>query len=358
MTNSDASTAYSQEIARLHQQLEAVQLPQALELKVTDMLHRLSRASQFGNFSEEYERTSHYIDWISKIPWDKTTEDQIDLDQAKQILDEHHYGLETVKQRILEFLATVKLNNQKQSDELSPTAPAPILCLIGLAGTGKTTFAYSLAQAMNRNFARIPFGGLGSARDLRGQSRLHLDAEPGYVIKALIEAGSRNPVILLDELDRIAQAARADIMGVLLALLDPGQNKAYIDHYLDFPINLNPVLFIATANNTDNLSTAVQNRLEIIHMPTYSDQEKIIIAQKYLIPEAVKAAGLPPDSLIIDDNLWPLIVRPLGFDSGIRILKRAVDQMVRKTAFLVVKQGVAQVHITQANLKEYIEEYY
>ncbi|MFC1749853.1 AAA family ATPase [Pseudomonadota bacterium] len=326
------------------------------------MLDRLNRAAKFGAFSEEYERTSHYIDWLVQIPWKKYTDDRIKLDEAKQILDDHHYGLEPVKQRILEFLATVQLNLQQHQDQNQDphetASHAPILCMVGLAGTGKTTFAYALAKAMGRKISRIPFGGLGSARDIRGQSRLHLEAEPGHVVKALINAGTMNPVILLDEIDRVADEARADVMGVLLALLDPGQNKTFIDHYVDFPIDLNQVLFVATCNNTDNLSTAVKNRLEVIQMPTYSDEEKIIIAKQYLVPEAIKLAGLPEGSLVIEDHLWPQIVRPLGFDSGIRILKRAVDRLVRKAAFLIVQQGAQKVVINAENLKDFVEQYY
>lgn len=358
----DQSQLLLQEIDRLKQKTAGVKLPEALRLKIDDMLDRLNRAAKFGAFSEEYERSSHYLDWIIQLPWGKFTNDSVNLAEAKQILDDHHYGLEPVKQRMLEFLATVQLNltkNQEQSlDPLDSPAHAPILCLVGLAGTGKTTFAYALAKAMGRKIARIPFGGLGSARDIRGQSRLHLEAEPGYVIKSVIDAGTFNPILLLDEIDRVAEEARADVMGVLLALLDPGQNKSFIDHYIDYPVNLNQVLFIATCNNTDNISTAVKNRLEVIQMPSYSDEEKIIIAKQYLVPEAVKLAGLPPGSLVIEDALWPQIVRPLGFDSGIRVLKRAVDRLVRKAAFAVVQQGIKQIVINQDNLKEYIEEFY
>lgn len=347
------------EIERLRQKAQSVPLPGPLRLKLEDMLDRLNRAAKFGAFSEEYEKISHYIDWIVQIPWGTFSHDRINLEEAKQILDQHHYGLDPVKQRILEFLATVQLNqNRAQADPSTTPAHAPILCLVGLAGTGKTTFAYALAEAMGRKIARIPFGGLGSARDLRGQSRLHLESEPGYIIRALIEAGTQNPILLLDEIDRVNEEARADIMGVLLALLDPGQNKAFFDHFVDFPIDLNQVLFIGTCNNTDNISTAVKNRLEVIEMPTYSDEEKIIIAKSYLIPEAIKLAGLPENSFSVDEAVWPTIVRPLGFDSGIRVLKRAVDRMVRKAAFQIVQNPTAQIIVNSENIKDYVEEYY
>ena len=343
-----------EDVQNLRKKIEAVELPDDLRLKINDMLNRLERSAKHGFYSEEYERTSHYIDWICNIPWFNRSQDQIDLDQAHQILNRHHYGLDSVKQKILEYLATIKLN----INNLDNIASAPIVCLVGLAGTGKTTFAYALAEAMGRKIYRIPFGGMGSARDLRGQSRLHLEAEPGLIVRALVEAGTKNPVILLDEIDRVAAETRADIMGVLLALLDPGQNKAFLDHYIDYPLNLNEVLFIATANNTDNISTAVANRLEMIHLPTYSDEEKIIIAKTYLLPSALSEAGLPKDAITIEESLWPSIVRPLGFDSGIRVLKRAIDTLTRKVAFEFVKGQVTHVHITQDNVFQYFEQQY
>lgn len=355
MPNQDLSNTLLTEVKRLQDKIDKHQLPSGLKDKVEEMIQNLNRAAKFGSYSEEYERTSHYIDWITKIPWNNRTQDQINLQQARQVLDKHHYGLEPVKQRMLEYLSIVKLN--KQQLDQGGIAKAPILCLVGLAGTGKTTFAYALAEAMGRKIARIPFGGLGSARDLRGQSRLHLEAEPGYVVKALTSTETINPIILLDEIDRVAAEARADVMGVLLALLDPGQNKAFIDHYIDFPINLNEVLFIGTANNTDNLSTAVANRLEIIHMPTYSDEEKIIIAKNYVLPGSLVEAGLKPDTVTITEETWPLIVRPIGYDSGIRILKRTVDAMVRKVAFQVVNGEIDKITITPDNMKQYIDTY-
>lgn len=353
----DSNQALSTDIQKLQAKSQTVDLPAGLREKIDDMLDRLNRSAKYGHFSQEYESVSHYIDWIIRVPWQHFTDDNINIDQARQIMDQYHYGLEPVKQRMLEFLATVKLNRDQHVD-LSHRAHAPILCLVGLAGTGKTTFAYALAEAMGRKIARIPFGGLGSAKDLRGQSRLHPESEPGFVIKAISEAGSSNPILLLDEIDRVAQQARPDVMGVLLALLDPGQNKAFLDHYLDFPINLNQVLFIATCNNTDNISTAVKNRLEIIQMPTYSDEEKIYIGQHYLLPQAIKQSGLKPEQLHLQEDIWPLIVRPLGFDSGIRILARAVDRLVRKAAFQVVSQNLDAITINQDNYKDYVEQFY
>lgn len=352
----DETQSLAEEINQLKQQTDAANLPPGLYDKVNGMLHRLNRSAQTSSYNQEYERVVHYLNWIVDLPWQKRSQDQIDLTQAKQIMDKHHYGLDSVKQRFLEHLAVLKLNYDNNKRDI--ITRAPILCLVGLAGTGKTTFAYSLAEAMNRQIARIPFGGLGAARDLRGQSRLHLEAEPGYIIKALRQCKTRNPVFLLDEIDRVAEHARADVMGVLLELLDPGQNQAYVDHYIDYPVNLNEVLFIATSNNLDNLSTAVVNRLEVIQMPSYSDDEKIVIGRDYLLPTAMQEASLAADAIVIPDHIWPLIVRPLGYDSGIRGLKRAIDTLVRKVAYLIVTNQISRLELNEQNLGEYIEQYY
>ncbi len=209
---------------------------------------------------------------------------------------------------------------------------------------------------MGRKIARIPFGGMGDPLDLRGQSRMHPEAEPGKVIKALRNAESRNPVILLDEIDRVTDQGRASIMGVLVELLDPGQNYAFTDHYIDYPFDLSEVLFIATANNTTNIATAVLDRLEPLTMPSYTDQEKIMIARSFALPKAMKIAGLTDETLSFDENVWPQIVRPLGFDAGIRTLERTIDGVVRKVAKQIVEGKVKSVKITPVNVKEYLPQ--
>jgi ATP-dependent Lon protease len=198
---------------------------------------------------------------------------------------------------------------------------------------------------------------MGSARDLRGQSRLHLEAEPGYVIKALKQAGVKNPIILLDEIDRVSESARTDIMGVLVELLDPEQNKAFLDHYIDYPVDLSEVLFLATANNTTNIATAVLDRLEPIRMPSYSDEEKIHIAREYLLPRVLEESGLSAQQLNIDDSLWPQITRPLGYDAGIRTLKRTLEGIARKVARQIVAGQIQSAHITPENIKTFLPKW-
>jgi ATP-dependent Lon protease len=339
--------------AKLKTKLEQTILPPELKEKTVEAIARLELMGTGSAYTTEYERLSQYLDWIIALPWDKQSEDDLNLSKAETTLNKHHYGMGEVKQRILEFLAVMSLTRNK-TDNITR---APILCLVGLVGTGKTTFGLSLAKALNRQFIRIPFGGMGSARDLRGQSRLHPDAEPGQIIKALKRASTKNPVVMLDEIDRVTASARADIMGVLVELLDPGQNNQFIDHYLDYPFDLSKVLFIATANNTRNIATAVLDRLEIIQMPSYTDEEKTTIGKEYVLPKALEAAGLSEDNLTIEDDVWSTIVRPLGYDAGIRTLQRTIEGICRKIARLIVENKGQHFHLTTENIKNYLPNY-
>ena len=355
--NGNDKTESNDQIRKLGERVESTSLPSDLKQTLLERVSRLAlvRASSgymSTNYILEYENTSSYITWVLGLPWNTQSEDLLDLIKAKQILDKNHYGLDPIKDRILEYLATIILN--LKSGKKDTISHAPILCLVGLAGTGKTTLAISIAEALGRKFARIPFGGMADSRVLRGQSKAYPDAEPGSVIKKLSVAGTKNPVILLDELDRVADNARADIMGVLIELLDPEQNAAFTDHYIDYPVNLSNVLFIATANNTKNISTAVLDRLEIIQMPSYTDQEKITIAKQYLFNRVRLATGLSETQLQVDDSVWPLLIRPLGFDSGIRSLERLIEGMCRKVARMIVEGKVESVKVDQSNIKEFL----
>jgi ATP-dependent Lon protease len=344
------------QIRRLGEKVEKTKLPPDLKQLLIERIARLALIRQGSGFMSpayitEYEGTSTYINWAVGLPWDKQSQDILDLVKAKQILDKNHYGIENVKNAVLEYLSTIILNSRRKQNSI---AHAPILCLIGLAGTGKTTLAESIAESMGRKFERIPFGGMSDSLAIRGQSRVFPDAEPGAVVKNIIKASTKNPVILLDELDRVTEGARGDIMGVLLELLDPGQNKAFTDHYIDYPFDLSNVLFIATGNNTTNISTAVLDRMQILQMPSYSDEEKIAIARTYLFDRIRDEVGLTDKEIIINDDIWPHIVRPLGYDSGIRSLERTVAGMCRKAARVIVEGNVTQVHITNENVKQFL----
>jgi ATP-dependent Lon protease len=348
------TTTALEEISVLSQKISQTALPPNLAEKVLLRLGQLEKLTNSPTFLPEFDRVNNYVDWITSLPWNKKTQDNLDLGNAKGILDKNHFGLGEIKDRILEYVSVMKLKQEKGEGE--DIYRAPILCFVGLVGTGKTTIAYSIAEALGRKFARIPFGGMGDPLDLRGQSRMHAEAEPGKIIKALRTAQSSNPVILLDEIDRVTDAGRASIMGVLVELLDPGQNHEFTDHYLDFPVDLSNALFIATANNTTNISTAVLDRLEPIVMPSYTDIEKITIAQKYVLPRILKEAGVDPKMIAISEDTWPLIVRPLGYDSGIRTLERTVAGIVRKVARQLVEGKTQQFAITPQNVKEFLPQ--
>ncbi len=350
----DYQQILEQEIHELQQKVEQSEMPDELRRKARKDIVALQRSVELGNYDVKYEKVSKYIDWILRIPWHEETEDRLDIEEAKRIFNEHHYGMQEVKDRFLEYISVLNLRKKNYADE---DFRAPILLLVGLVGTGKTTFAYSLAEALNRKMVRIPFGGMGSAKDLRGESRLILGSEPGRVIKGIAQAEARNPVILLDEIDRISDEATREIMGTLVELLDPAQNHAFTDNYVDYPVNLSQAIFIATANNTTQIATAVMDRVEKITMPSYTDQEKIVIGKEYILPELLVQAGLKPEQFKIEDDVWPSMVRPLGFDAGIRTLKRTLEGAVRKAARIIVERDFDQVIITQENSKIFLPKY-
>lgn len=360
------------EVESLRKKVTQARLPHDLEFRAEGNLDEIIRLELDISSRVHIEQMLRYVEWVVSLPWNTRTSDVLDLKKAREILNKHHYGLEPVKERILEYLAILTLNKErwekekKEGEEGNAEAKlshailarrAPILCLVGLVGTGKTTLAKSIAEAMGRRFVRIPFGGMSDALDLRGQSRVRPDAQIGLVLKGLRFAGSNNPVILLDEIDRVAESTRGDVMGVLVELLDPEQNVAFTDHYLDYPFDLSEVLFIATANNTTNIATAVLDRLEPIQMPSYSDEEKIKIAKDYVMPQLMRESGLTRENLTIDESLWPKLVRPLGYDAGIRSLERTMNALCRKVARMIVEGRGKSFHITAENMKEFIETY-
>jgi len=363
------------EVSTLRKKLKEAHVPPDLEARVTASLEEVERLEHDISARVHIEQIMRYIEWVIDLPWGVRSRDQLDLSNARQILESHHYGLQPVKERILEYLAVLKLNQDRWDAEKAAVSVgdsregeakvthailarrAPILCLVGLVGTGKTTLAKSIAESMGRRFVRIAFGGMSDALELRGQSRVRPDAEIGLILKGLRYAGTKNPVILLDEIDRVSEAARGDIMGVLVELLDPEQNSAFVDHYLDYPFDLSEVLFIATSNNTTNIATAVLDRLEPIQMPSYTDEEKIKIAREYVLPALMKESGLTEKNLSVDEAIWPKLVRPLGYDAGIRSIERTLNSLCRKIALRIVEGKGDSYRIDESNIKEFIEAY-
>jgi len=341
-------------LSQLKTEVEASTAPYELKENIAIRLEQMRELRETSAFLPELDRTRQYVDWIVHLPWQERTEDILDLGHAQEILNRSHHGLQQLKDRILEYMAILQLGLQ-QGKKISEVR-APIMMFVGLVGTGKTTIASSIAEALGRKFIRIPFGGMGDPLDLRGKSRVHSEAEPGKIIKGLRGAGSRNPVILLDEIDRVTDEGRSSIMGVLVELLDPRQNHAFVDHYIDYPFDLSEALFIATGNNTRGIATAVLDRMEILAMPSYSDQEKITIGKEYLLPRALKEANMPEGAINIDDQLWPKIVRPYGFDGGIRTLERTIQAAVRKAAKEMVEGKASSFHFTEENYRQYLPE--
>jgi len=229
-----------EQLQKHSEEVEKADIPEELKARILLRLEQVLGLIDSPTFLPEFDRLNKYIGWILELPWNKRTKDVLDLIHAKQVLDKNHFGLEEIKSRILEYISVMRLKQEKGEGE--DVLRAPILCFVGLVGTGKTTIASSISEAMGRNFARIPFGGMGDPLDLRGQSRMHPEAEPGKVIKALRDTKSKNCVVLLDEIDRVTEEGRSSIMGVLVELLDPEQNKAFTDHYLDFPFDLQPTI--------------------------------------------------------------------------------------------------------------------
>ncbi len=330
-------------------------LPDELRERLEQMIDRLDRMANLGHYATEFDTLSRYIETVTSIPWVKETKDILDLERAKESLEKNHYGMQYSKDRILEYLSTLILLSQRGEGAVSKS---PVLLLVGLQGVGKTTLAYSVAETLGRKFERIAMGGLGSTIDLRGKSKSLPEAEPGQIIKSLIRTGVKNPLILLDEVDKASgeQGLRMDIMAILLEILDPKQNVAFRDHYVDYPIDLSNVLFICSANTTGTLSAALMDRMEIIKMPSYSDQEKIVIARDYLLPQIIVKSGLKPEELEIDPDLWPGIVRPFGYDSGIRSLGRTLESICRKVAREIVEGKTSGVKLTAENLKYYLPQ--
>lgn len=357
----------SKEIQGLIDLVEKSNIPEELFSKTERQLASLNR--QFGTegYNAAYDDAERYVDWIVNLPWTQKTQDNYDVDHAREILETTHYGLDSVKERIIEYIAVLKMQHEAEQDQERSQIVSqalkqghvaqPVLFMVGLPGIGKTSISYTIAKALNREFVRVPFGGMGSALQLRGESRVTPEAEPGQIIRGLRRAKTNNPVILLDEVDRTAEQARAQIMGVLLELLDPEQNFEFTDYYINFPFNLSNVMFLASANNTGGISNAVLDRMELIKMPGYNDEEKITISRDYLLPKQLRISGMPADTIHFADDVWTAITRPFGYDAGIRTMERTINAVVRKVALRIAEGRGEKFEITLQNVKEFIPQY-
>lgn len=373
--DTSANLDVGREIEALRAKVKNSKLPADLKDRAEGMVLRLIKMSQKGNFSQEFEPVSEYINWVTQIPFGSYENENLELTNAKAILDKYNYGLEPVKSRIMEYLAVLKLQRDKEGvGTIDPnnvdqavsqmaklegsSSHAPILCFVGIQGVGKTSMAKAISIALNRKFMRISLGGLSSVTEIRGITRGQLNAEPGQIIKALIRTLSMNPLILLDEIEKVSSSGgvKADVMAALLEILDPEQNSTFMDKYLDYPIDLSKVMFICTANNLGGISAALLDRLEVIRFGSYTDNDKMMIAKNYLLPKVRQATGITEAQLSFDDDVWALVIRPLGFDAGVRQLERTLTELARKVALQIVQGLTTGVKITKENFRQYIPE--
>src|SRR5579862_7197368 len=308
----------------LREKIEQTPMPAEARQVATQELDRLQ---QMPPAAAEYGVTRHYLDWIIALPWTKETEDKIDLTEAERILNEQHFGLTKVKDRLLEFLAVIKRRKQIKG---------PILCLVGPPGVGKTSLGRSVADALGRKFARIALGGMRDEAEIRGHRRTYVGSLPGRIIQTLKRVESRNPVIMLDELDKVGADFRGDPAAALLEVLDPAQNNTFTDYYLDLPFDLSRVLFITTANWLEPIHPALRDRLEVIELPSYTESEKLQIAKRYLVPRQIEEHGLTKNDVKFSDGALRGLIREYTREAGVRQLERQIAALTRKATRKIV----------------------
>ncbi|WNR45817.1 endopeptidase La [Paenibacillus roseipurpureus] len=330
------------EVDELRTQLAETELPDKVREKVEKEIDRLEKMPAT---SAEGGIIRNYIDWLLGLPWSKHTDDDLDLVKAEEILNEDHFGLEKPKERVLEYLAVQKLVKKLKG---------PILCLVGPPGVGKTSIARSIARSMGRQFIRISLGGVRDEAEIRGHRRTYVGAMPGRIIQGMKNAGTNNPVFLLDEIDKMAMDFRGDPASALLEVLDPEQNSTFSDHFIEVPFDLSNVMFVTTANAVHNIPRPLLDRMEVLYIPGYTEIEKLQIAKKYLLPKQRRDHGLEEGQLIVDEGALMKMVREYTREAGVRNLEQQVAGMNRKAAKKVVSDPETPVHITEDNLKDYL----
>lgn len=332
----------SQEISKYEKEIKDRNLPDEVKVKLKEELERLSKIPPH---SQEYSVLESYIDIVLSLPWDKKDEDSVSIAKARAILEKEHYGLDKVKEKILELLAVKKLTGKVSGS---------VLCLVGPPGTGKTSIAHSLAEAMGRKYVRVSLGGVQNESEIRGHRKTYVGSMPGRIINAIKQAGTNNPLILLDEIDKMSSDLRGDPASAMLEVLDPEQNKSFRDHFIELSFDLSDVLFIATANSVENIPRPLYDRMEMVEVSGYSDEEKLIIAKKYLVPKQKKLAGLMGNSLKISDSILKNIISGWTRESGVRSLERCIRTICRKSAMEITESGAKSVSVTSGNLSKFL----
>ena len=338
----DQQGSGDQEFSDYRRQIAKAKLPEEVREKLEKELRRLEK-QPFG--SAEATVIRNYLDTVLELPWGKKTKERVNVEAARKVLDADHYGLDKVKERILEFLAV---------KQLAPQLKGQILCLVGPPGVGKTSIASSVAKAIHRNMARISLGGVHDEAEIRGHRKTYVGAMPGRVIAAIQQAGSCNPLLLLDEIDKLGNDQRGDPASALLEVLDGEQNGTFRDHFLEVPFDLSDVLFITTANTLDTIPRPLLDRMEVIELNSYTDEEKVQIAKRHLLPKELKRHGLTKAQLKLTDDAIRALIRGYTRESGVRVLERELGALCRKAAMRVVSDGVKSISVTEKNLESYL----
>ena len=331
-----------EELDTYRKRIQALKLDAESEKKLLKDVDRLAK-QPFG--SAEASVLRGYLDTVLELPWNTETKERLSVEAARKILDRDHFGMEKVKERILEFIAV---------RALKPDARGQAICLVGPPGVGKTSIAMSVAKAMNRKVARLSLGGVRDEADIRGHRKTYIGAMPGRIVEALGRSGSKNALLVLDEVDKLGSDHRGDPAAALLEVLDAEQNHAFRDHYLEIPIDLSRVLFIMTANTLDTIPRPLLDRMEVIELPSYTDEEKVQIAQRHLLPKQRDAHGIPRSALRLDDDTLRAVISGYTRESGVRTLERQLGKLCRKTAMALNDKTVKRVSITEENLSDYL----
>ena len=331
-----------EEIDEYTERVKALHLSEEIEKKLLKEVNRLAK-QPYG--SAEASVIRNYLDVCLEMPWNKQTRDRADVAKAKALLDREHFGLDKVKERILELIAVRQIN---------PDAKGKILCLVGPPGVGKTSIAISVAKAMNRKLSRLSLGGVRDEADIRGHRKTYIGAMPGRIVDAMIRSGSMNPLLVLDEIDKLSSDMRGDPASALLEVLDSEQNYAFRDHFLEIPVDLSRVMFITTANTTDTIPRPLLDRMEVIELNSYTDEEKVEIAKRHLLPKQLKEHGLKKSQLRLSDNALRKMIAAYTRESGVRVLERQIGRLCRKAAIQLVQGDVKRVSITDKNLKDFL----
>ncbi|HNT29716.1 MAG TPA: AAA family ATPase [bacterium] len=334
---------------KLAQQFQGKRLPADVADEVKRSLRRMALL-EHAHELDKMDTLGRWLDWIYHLPWYEESKDNLSLEDARKILDEGHYGMEKIKERVLDFIAAQKLTAGK--------AKGMVLCFVGPPGTGKTTISKIIAEALGRKFVRISMASLGDVSQIRGKSRFQPDAEPSLIIKGMRRAGVRNPVICLDEIDKVGGGGLlgGETMAAFLEILDPEQNSTFSDHFVDYPYDLSHVLFIGTANKLLGAESPILDRIELISLPDYNREDKKYITQTFVIPQKMKEAGLTQNgvSVTFADDIWSKILDPYKWDSGMRTTQHTIGEILFRVARQVISTGQKEYTISAANLKDYI----